>query len=66
LNPREEKWERYFCEICSFYSDKLSDVDRHKDNVHAKQQQSDFATYVTRTLMKTLVNILAGKFKKRC
>jgi len=48
-------WERYFCEVCNFNSDKFVDVERHKQNVHAKQQQTDFATYVTRTLLRSLV-----------
>jgi hypothetical protein len=53
----DELWERYYCEICNFNSDKAGDVERHKQNVHVKQQQTDFANYVTRTLVRSLVRL---------
>ena len=58
-NATDDTWERYYCELCNFHSGKQADVDRHKENVHAKQQQTDFATYVTRTLLRQLVKYLA-------
>ncbi len=57
IHTKDDEWERYYCEICNFNSVKLADVDRHKENVHVKQQ-TDFATYVTRTLVRSLVRTL--------
>ena len=57
---KEEQWERYFCEMCNFNAGKEAEVERHKENVHAKQQQSDFATYVTRTLLRQLVMLFVA------
>lgn len=44
--------QKVFCDQCTFSSQNSSEVEKHKETFHPKQ--TDFANYVTRTLLKSL------------